>query len=127
MRWSIKLLRIAGIDVRLHLTFLLLLLWIGYGHYVAGGAAAAADGVLFLLALFGCVLLHEFGHALAARLFGIPTPDITLLPIGGVARLQRMPDEPWQELVVALAGPAVNVAIAGVLLAAGTPLHGWRW
>jgi Zn-dependent protease/CBS domain-containing protein len=116
MRWSIKIARVAGIEVRLHLTFLLFLAWIGFSYYQRGGAEAALDGVVFLLALFGCVLLHEFGHALAARAFGIRTPDITLLPIGGVARLQRMPDRPWQELIVALAGPLVNVVIAAVLI-----------
>ena len=116
MRWSIKIARIAGIDVRIHITFLLFLAWIGFTYYQVGGSAAAIDGVLFILALFGCVLLHEFGHALAARGFGIRTPDITLLPIGGVARIQRMPDRPWQELVVAIAGPLVNVVIAAVLI-----------
>ena len=116
MRWSIKVARIAGTEVRIHLTFLLFLAWIGFSYYHVGGAAAAIPGVLFVLALFGCVLLHEFGHALAARAFGIPTPDITLLPIGGVARLQRMPDKPWQELIVAIAGPLVNVVIAAVLI-----------
>jgi Zn-dependent protease/CBS domain-containing protein len=116
MRWSIKIARIAGIEVRIHITFLLFLAWIGFTYYQTGGPAAATEGVLFILALFGCVLLHEFGHALAARGFGIRTPDITLLPIGGVARLQRMPDEPWQELIVAIAGPLVNVVIAAVLI-----------
>ena len=116
MKWSIKIARIAGIEVRLHLTFLLFLAWIGFSYYQLGGATAATRGVVFLLALFGCVLLHEFGHALAARGFGIRTPDITLLPIGGVARLQRMPDNPWQELIIALAGPLVNVVIAAVLI-----------
>src|SRR5881396_1042044 len=116
MRWSIKIARIAGIEVRIHITFLLFLAWIGFTYYKVGGPAAATEGVLFILALFGCVLLHEFGHALAARAFGIHTPDITLLPIGGVARLQRMPDQPWQELVVAIAGPLVNVVIAVVLI-----------
>jgi stage IV sporulation protein FB len=116
MRWSLKVLRVAGIDVRMHFTFLLFLAWIGYAHYQEGGAPAAVQGVLFISLLFGCVLLHEFGHAIAARAFGIHTPDITLLPIGGVARLERMPDKPWQELVVAAAGPAVNVVIALVLL-----------
>lgn len=116
MRWSIKVARVAGTDVRIHITFLLFLAWIGFSYYRMGGAAAAVPGVLFVLALFGCVLLHEFGHALAARSFGISTPDITLLPIGGVARLQRMPDKPWQELIVAIAGPLVNVVIAAVLI-----------
>lgn len=122
MRWSVLIARVAGIEVRLHLTFLLFLLWIGYGYYERGGPTAAWQGTLFLLALFACVLLHEFGHALAARCYGIPTPDITLLPIGGVARLQRIPDDPRQELVVALAGPAVNVLIAGLIVLAGHPL-----
>jgi stage IV sporulation protein FB len=116
MRWSLRVLRVAGIDVRMHFTFLLFLAWIGYAHYQEGGAPAAVQGVFFISLLFGCVLLHEFGHAIAARAFGIHTPDITLLPIGGVARLERMPDKPWQELVVAAAGPAVNVVIALVLL-----------
>jgi len=116
MRWSIKIARVAGIEVRLHLTFLLFLAWIGFSYYQMGGAPAAREGVAFLLALFACVLLHEFGHALAARGFGIRTPDITLLPIGGVARLQRLPDKPWQELIVAIAGPLVNVVIAAVLV-----------
>src|SRR5438093_7742330 len=116
MRWSIKIARIAGIHVRIHITFLLFLARIGFSYYQVGGSAAAIDGVAFMLALFGCVLLHEFGHALAARGFGIRTPDITLLPIGGVARLKRMPDKPWQELVVAIAGPLVNVVIVAVLI-----------
>lgn len=115
MDWSIRIARVVGIDVKIHVTFFLLLAWIGFASYFQGGTEAAVEGVAFIVALFGCVLLHEFGHALAARLFGIPTPDITLLPIGGVARLQRMPDKPAQEIVVALAGPAVNVVIAIVL------------
>ncbi|HEV2131475.1 MAG TPA: site-2 protease family protein [Longimicrobiaceae bacterium] len=116
MRWSIKVARIAGIDVKIHLTFLLLLTWIGVTYYLRGGAPVAIEGLIFILLLFASVLLHEFGHALAARRYGIPTYDITLLPIGGVARLVRMPDDPRQELVVALAGPAVNVGIALALL-----------
>ncbi|MCB1206965.1 MAG: site-2 protease family protein [Verrucomicrobiae bacterium] len=115
MRWSIKIAKVAGIEVRIHLTFLLLLAFIGISYYHVGGRAAAFEGVGFILLLFACVLLHEFGHAIAAKAFGIQTPDITLLPIGGVARMQRMPEKPWQELVVAIAGPLVNVVIAGVL------------
>src|SRR6266496_3207292 len=111
MRWSFTIARVAGIQVRIHFTFLLFLAWIGFEHYRQGGSAAAIAGVLFIVLLFSCVLLHEFGHALAARAFGIATPDITLLPIGGVARLQRMPDKPSQELIVPAAGPAVNVVI----------------
>src|ERR671938_62452 len=112
MSWSIPILRIAGIQLRIHVTFLLLIGWLAVGYYTSGGSAAAASGVLFVLLLFLCVVLHEFGHALAAKGFGINTPDITLLPIGGVARLERMPEEPRQELVIAAAGPLVNVAIA---------------
>ena len=116
MRWSIKIARIAGTEIRIHVTFLLFLVWIGFTYYQVGGMGAATAGVAFILALFGCVLLHELGHATAARAFGIRTPDITLLPIGGIARLQRMPDKPWQELIVAVAGPMVNVVIAVVLI-----------
>jgi stage IV sporulation protein FB len=112
MSWSIPIFRVAGILVRLHVTFLLLLAFLAYVYYAQGGSAVAAGRVLFVLLLFLCVLLHEFGHAIAAKAFGIKTPDITLLPIGGVARLERMPEKPSQELIVALAGPAVNVAIA---------------
>src|SRR4051812_6962483 len=121
MGWSIRVARVAGTEVKIHVTFLLLLAWIWFMHYREGGTQAAWQGVLFVVLLFACVVLHEFGHAFAARLYGIHTPDITLLPIGGVARLQRMPDKPGQELVVALAGPAVNVVIAAVLFASRGP------
>ena len=112
MSWSIPIIRIAGIQLRIHITFLLLIGWLAIGYYAEAGSAAAAGRVLFILLLFACVVLHEFGHALAAKAFGINTPDITLLPIGGVARLERMPEEPGQELIIAAAGPAVNVVIA---------------
>lgn len=115
MQWSITLGTIGGIAVRLHVTFLLLLVWIGISHFLAGGPVAAATGLLLMLAIFGSVLLHEFGHAFAARRFGVRTPDITLLPIGGVARLERIPDKPREELIVALFGPLVNVAIAALI------------
>ena len=116
MSWSVTLGRIAGTEIRIHLTFLILLLWIGVSAYVAGGTAAAVDAVLFIVAVFACVVLHELGHALAALRYGITTPDITLLPIGGLARLSRLPEKPGEEIVIALAGPAVNVAIALVLI-----------
>ena len=122
MSWSIRIARISGVDVKIHLTFLILPLLAGLSAYAATGGNwfAVAEGVGSLLLLFGCVLLHEFGHALAARHYGIRTADITLLPIGGIARLERMPEDPWQEIVVALAGPAVNVAIIlGLALALG--------
>lgn len=117
MRWSVDVGRVAGITIRLHVTFLLLLIWIGASHYSVGGWTAAVRGLAVILGVFGSVLLHEFGHALAARRYGIETPDITLLPIGGVARLERLPERPVEELVVAVAGPAVNIIIVAVLYA----------
>src|SRR5947208_13095512 len=122
MSWSLPIFRVYGIQLRIHVTFLLLIGWLAFGYYAQCCSAIAFWRVIFVLLLFVCVVLHEFGHAIAAKNYGINTPDITLLPIGGVARLQRMPEEPWQELVIALAGPLVNVVIALTLLA----VVGWR-
>jgi Zn-dependent protease/CBS domain-containing protein len=119
MSWSLPIFRVAGIQLRIHITFLLLIAWLAFGYYAQGGSAVAASRVIFVLLLFLCVVLHEFGHAFAAKAFGINTPDITLLPIGGVARLERMPEEPVQELIIAVAGPLVNVVIALGLFVAG--------
>ncbi|MBM3522533.1 MAG: site-2 protease family protein [Alphaproteobacteria bacterium] len=116
MGWSLSLGRIFGTDVRVHVTFVLLIAWLGVAAWLRGGPAAAADAVAFIVAVFVCVLAHEFGHALMARRFGIATRDITLLPIGGVAGIERIPENPRQELLIALAGPAVNVVIATALL-----------
>jgi Zn-dependent protease/CBS domain-containing protein len=115
MTWSIPIGNVGGTILRVHVTFFLLLLWIAITYYVQGGTQAAIHGVTFLVLVFACVVLHEFGHVLAARRYGVQTPDITLLPIGGVARLSRIPENPGQELVIALAGPAVNVVIAVLL------------
>lgn len=120
MSWSWKIGRIAGIPVFIHWTFLILLGWFFIAGVMQGESVGRAGlDVLFILSLFGCVVLHELGHALTARRFGVPTADITLLPIGGVARLQRIPENPTQELLIAIAGPLVNVGIAAVLLAIG--------
>jgi stage IV sporulation protein FB len=118
MPWSITIARVAGSEIRIHLTFFLLLAFVGFDDYQQGGAAAALRGIVLIVAVFACVVLHEFGHALAARRYGIKTPDITVLPIGGLARLSRMPDRPTEEIVIALAGPLVNVVIAAVLFVA---------
>ncbi|MHB9008861.1 MAG: site-2 protease family protein [Limisphaerales bacterium] len=126
MKWSFKLGRFLGIDVYVHFTFVLLLGFLGLAHWLASrDLGRAIEGVLFFLSLFLCVLLHEYGHALMARRYGIATVDITLLPIGGLARLERLPAEPIKEFWIAVAGPAVNVIIA-LALAIGLTL-GQQW
>jgi Zn-dependent protease/CBS domain-containing protein len=134
MHWSWKLGRISGIDVYMHATFLLLVAFVLFAYWMDGhNLTTTLTGLLLVLVVFGCIVLHELGHALTARKYGIRTKDLILLPIGGVARLERMPEKPGEELRVALAGPAVNVAIAAiifsVLLAVGAQPH-WsnlRW
>jgi Zn-dependent protease/CBS domain-containing protein len=115
-RWSWKIGRIFGIDIYIHATFVLLLGWVVYSH-IAGGAGAIYRGLALVVAVFTIVVMHELGHALMARRFGIRTRDITLLPIGGVSRLERIPEKPIEELLVTAAGPAVNVVLALLLWA----------
>src|SRR5882724_356763 len=124
MSWSLNIGSIAGTQVRVHITFLLFLGWIFAASWVSEGSQAAWSGLIFMVLLFTCVLAHEFGHIFTARAFGVSTPDVTLLPIGGMARLERIPEEPYQELLVAVAGPLVNVVIAFALVAlAGARLN----
>lgn len=116
MKGSLYIGSVRGIKMYIHWTFLLLVFWITGQHFSDGGDTASLGGrLLFLFAVFACVLLHELGHSLSAQRYGINTQDITLLPIGGMARLQRIPENPMQELIVAAAGPAVNVLIALIL------------
>ncbi len=124
LSWSFNIGTVAGTVIRVHITFLLFLIWIFVANYASGGATAAWGGLIFMVALFTCVLLHEFGHIFTARAFGVTTPFVTLLPIGGVAQLERIPEKPSEEFLVAIAGPLVNVAIAILLVVfAGANLH----
>lgn len=114
MNSSLKLFSVRGIDIRVHLTFPLILIWAAFqfGVLAGGGLAGALFGVISVSLLFVLVTLHELGHSFAALNYGVPVERITLLPIGGVAQLRHMPDNPKQEFVIALAGPAVNVVLA---------------
>jgi Zn-dependent protease len=116
MGWSVTLGRVAGTAIRIHVTFLLLLFWIGFIYYRQGGPEAALEGVAFVAFLFLCVLLHELGHVFAAKRYGINTNDVTLWFFGGIASLERIPEKPMEEFVIAVAGPLVNVVIAAALI-----------
>jgi stage IV sporulation protein FB len=122
MRGSVTIATVFGTKVRMHLTFVILLLWVAAGEALARGAQAAVTGIIFVLLLFVCVVAHEFGHILVARHYGGRTRDILLLPIGGVSRMERMPEGPAEELAVAVAGPAVSIAIGlSLVLLVGFP------
>jgi len=128
MGTSLTLFRFRGISVRMHWSFLLILAY-GAFAYSAGSdmpALGAVYGVIIILLLFVCVTLHEFGHALVARHYGIGVRDITLLPIGGVANLERLPENPGQELLIAIAGPMVNFVLALLLLPFTLLVVGWE-
>ena len=125
MHWSFAIGTVKGTVVRIHFTFLLFLAWIVLAANAAGGISAAVSAGLFFILLFASVLLHEFGHIFVARRFGVHAPTVTLLPIGGVAQMERIPEEPCQELLISLAGPAVNLVIGGAIVLAlgGLPSH----
>ncbi|MEA2510556.1 MAG: hypothetical protein QOJ59_43 [Thermomicrobiales bacterium] len=124
MGWSLTIARVRGIEIKVHATFVLILVWAAYywGADADDGARGVAFGVVATLLLFLCVTLHELGHAITAQRYGIEVRDITLLPIGGVARLE-VPENPKQELWIAIAGPAVNVVIAAILIVVGVVLR----
>lgn len=124
MKWSLNLGRVAGIKILVHWTFLILIGWIVFSEMQRGSdLAATLLSVAFVLTIFLCVVLHELGHALTAKRYGVSTKMITLLPIGGVASLERIPENPKQELLIAIAGPAVNVVIALALWLILPPLR----
>ena len=116
MLWSINIGSIGGTVIRVHITFVLFLAWIAASSWFSGGTTAAWYTLAFMILLFACVVAHEFGHIAVARHFGVTTPTVTLLPIGGVAQLERIPEKPSEEFLVAIAGPLVNVVIAVLLI-----------
>jgi len=125
MKWSFKIARVFGIEIRLHLIFILLLLWIGLDQWSAHGPAAASWTVGRLSLLFVFVLLHEIGHSLVAKRYGVRVQDIVLTPIGGMSRMSNIPENPNTELKIAVCGPAVNVLIAAVLMPVFFILTAW--
>ena len=118
MTSATRIATLAGIEIKIHVTFGIILVIGAVQWGIPHGAAGAAFGAALMAALFVCVVLHELGHSLVARAFGLPVKEIVLLPIGGVARMDRNPEKPVHELLISVAGPLVNVAIAGALLAA---------
>lgn len=125
-RWSWQIGKLFGISIRVHATLLVLLFWIAFAAPIAGlGVRQAFAQSVLVVAVFGCIVMHELAHALVARRFGCPTREILLLPIGGIAQMERLPQRPMQELLVALVGPATNIAIAaalgGLIAVAGWP------
>lgn len=115
--WAPRIARFFGIDVRMHITFPALLVALAWGAYArTGRAQAAVEELIFVVIVFVCVVMHEYGHALTARRFGCETEDITISPIGGIARMKSLPTRPREEMLVAFAGPAVNFVIAGLLM-----------
>lgn len=117
LRGTFQITKLFNIPVLIHWSFILIIFWVMYIGQMEGLSINSMIWLgVFMMALFLCVVLHEFGHALTARYYGIKTYDIILLPIGGIARLQRLPEKPIQEFMVAIAGPLVNVAIALILL-----------
>ena len=128
MSGSFRIAKVKGIEIRVHLLFPLVLLWaaLDWGVWRGLGPAGAVYGVAFVVLLFACVTLHELGHSLVARTFGLAVRDITLLPIGGLARLDGELERPRQEFWMALAGPAVNLVLVALLVPVVIPLVGWR-
>lgn len=127
MRWSLKIARVRGIDIKVHATFILIVLYFAALFGSDHGLTGAVFGVVLVCSLFACVVLHELGHSLVAQTLGVSVREIVLLPIGGLARLDREPSRPLDELVIAIAGPLVNVVIAVVLSGFAWLVLGPRW
>src|SRR3990170_1550124 len=121
MNWSIKLFKVKGIDIKVHLTFVLILIWAAYRWSVSTGEGAqgALFGIVATLLLFVSVTLHELGHSFQALKYGVKVRDITLMPMGGLAQMEEIPEDPNKELRIAIAGPLVNFGIAALLIGAG--------